>query len=596
MRPTAVTVLLCLCTPGLAPAQTRHDSIVVTGVYEPVAVEEADRPVRTLDVEKQRLLSSAAVDLLRLDPSVDLRQRAPGGVQSDLSLRGGTFGQTLVLLDGLRLNDAQTGHHSMDLPVPLESVSSIEILRGAGSTLYGSDAVGGVVNLVTRAPEATQLRLRTAAGDSGTNQQRISLAAVWGRLAQQFAASRDFSSGFIPNRDYRNLSLVSNTHLATAVGSMSVLLGHSDRPFGADNFYGNYASWERTKTWFASLRQALGRRTEAAFAFRRHSDLFVLQRDHPERFTNRHAVESYQSVVRRREDVGRNTRLHYGIEGIHDSIASSNLGFHSRTSGAAYAAVDFRALGRFSFSGGVREQVYGARRSEVSPTAGAGVWLEERLKLRVSVSRAFRLPSYTDLYYHDPATLGSPDLRPESAWSYDAGVDWHAGKRFRGDFTVFHRRESDGIDYVRRSESDLWRATNIQRLRFTGVETGTSVRIARSHQIDLRHTALRGSRAALDGVLSRYAFNYPCHAGVAAWQASMPGGLLGRVRVGAVQRLGRDAYPVVDAYLARTGHRIRPFLHLTNLTNARYEETAGVPMPGRGIVGGIELVVFGPIH
>ena len=177
-----------------------------------------------------------------------------------------------------------------------------------------------------------------------------------------------------------------------------------------------------------------------------------------------------------------------------------------------------------------------------------------------------------------------------------AGVDWHAGRRFGGDFTFFPRRESDGIDYVRRSESDLWRATNIQRLRFTGVETGTSVRIARSHQIDLRHTALRGSRAALDGVLSRYAFNYPCHAGVAAWQASMPGGLLGRVRVGAVQRLGRDAYPVVDAYRARTGHRIRPFLHLTNLTNARYEETAGVPMPGRGIVGGIELVVFGPIH
>jgi iron complex outermembrane receptor protein len=408
--------------------------------------------------------------------------------------------------------------------------------------------------------------------------------------------SRDFSSGFLPNRDYRNLSLVSNTHLSTGLGSTSVLLGQSDRPYGADNFYGNYHSWERTKTWFASLRQTLGGRTDAAFAFRRHSDLFVLQRDRPEAFTNRHVVEGYQTALRRREDIGRNTRLHYGIEGIHDSIASNNLGLHSRTSGAAYAAVDFRALGRFSFSAGVREQVYGARRSEISPTAGAGVWLNGSLKLKGSVSRAFRLPSYTDLYYHDPATLGSPDLRPENAWNYDSGVDWHAGKRLRGDLTVFHRRESDGIDYVRRSESDIWRATNIQRFRFTGVETGAGVRLAGSHQIDLRYTALRGSRAALDGVVSRYILNYPRHTGVAAWQASLPAGLLGRVRVGAAQRRGRNAYSVVDAYLARTGRRIRPFLHLTNLTNARYEEIAGVPMPGRGIVGGIELVVFGPFH
>jgi iron complex outermembrane receptor protein len=589
-------ICLCLLVLSVAPAQTRRDTIVVTGVYEPIAIEEADRPVRTLDVEKQRLLSNAAVDLLQLDPSVDLRQRAPGGVQSDLSIRGGTFGQTLVLLDGLRLNDAQTGHYNMDLPVPMESISSIEVLRGSGSTLYGSDAVGGVVNFVTRSPEATQFRLRTAAGNFGVNQQRFSLAVVRGRIAQQFAASRDFSSGFMPNRDYRNLSLVSNSHFSTGLGSTSVLLAHNDRPYGADNFYGNYHSWERTKTWFASLRQGLGERTEAAFAFRRHTDLFVLHRDRPEVFTNRHAVEGYQGALRRRENIGRNTRLHYGVEGLHNSIASNNLGYHSRSSGAVYAAVDFRALGRFSLSAGVREQVYGAKRSEISPTIGAGVWLNGRVKLKGSVSRAFRLPSYTDLYYHDPASLGSPDLRPESAWNYDTGLDWHAGGRLRGDFTMFHRRESDGIDYVRRSESDIWRATNIQRLRFSGVETSMAVRLAQSHQIELRYTALKGSRAALDGLLSRYVFNYPCQAGVVTWQASMPGSLVGRVRVGSAQRLGRDAYTVIDAYLARTGRRIRPFLQLTNLTNARYEEIPRVPMPGRGIVGGIELVAFGPFN
>ncbi len=567
---------------------------MVTGVYEPIALEEADRAVGVLDVGKQLLLSNAAVDLLRLDPSVDLRERAPGGVQLDLSIRGGAFGQTLVLLDGLRLNDVQTGHHNMDIPVPMESLSSIEVLRGSGSTLYGSDAVGGVVNFVTKPPEASQFRLRTAAGNFGVNQQRFSLAAVRGRISEQLTGSRDFSSGFIPDRDYRNLSLASNTYLSTGLGSTAVLLAHSDRPYGADNFYGNYNSWERTKTWFASLRQELGDRTEAGFAFRRHTDLFVLYRDRPEVFTNRHAVEGYQAALRRREDLGRNTRLYYGVEGVHDSIASNNLGYHARSSGAAYAAVDFRALGRFSFSAGLREQVYGVRRSVLSPTAGAGVWLTGRLKLRGSVSRAFRLPSYTDLYYHDPASLGSPDLRPESAWSYDAGLNWHARARWRGEVTVFHRRERDGIDYVRRSESDIWRAANIQRLRFTGVETSVTARLARSHEIEFRYAALRGSRDALDGLLSRYVFNYPSHTGVAAWQAALPGGLVGRARVGAVKREGRSAYAVVDAYVARAGHRVRPFLQLTNLTNASYEEIPRVPMPGRGIVGGIEVVVFGP--
>ncbi len=382
---------------GRAFPQGRRDTIVVTGVYEPIALEEADRAVGVLDVGKQLLLSNAAVDLLRLDPSVDLRERAPGGVQSDLSIRGGTFGQTLVLLDGLRLNDVQTGHHNMDVPVPMESLSSIEVMRGSGSTLYGSDAVGGVVNFVTRPPEVSQFRLRTAAGNFGVNQQRFSLAAVRGRISEQLAGSRDFSSGFIPNRDYRNLSLASNTYLSTGLGSTAVLLAHSDRPYGADNFYGNYNSWERTKTWFASLRQELGDRTEAAFAFRRHTDLFVLYRDRPQVFTNRHAVEGYQAALRRREDIGRNTRLYYGVEGVHDSIASNNLGYHSRSSGAAYAAVDFRALGRFSFSAGVREQVYGARRFVDQPH-GRG----RRLADRAPETQGLREPGLSPAVLHGP--------------------------------------------------------------------------------------------------------------------------------------------------------------------------------------------------
>jgi iron complex outermembrane receptor protein len=402
-------------------------------------------------------------------------------------------------------------------------------------------------------------------------------------LWQQLAASRDFSSGFRPNRDYRDLSLYSRT----SIKGTSVLLAHDDRPFGAEGFYGNYNSWERTRTWFASARQRIGSRTDASFTFRRHTDLFVLYRDRPQAFTNRHASESMQAAVRRREPLAQTVTAYYGAEVLRESIDSNNLGRHSRARGAVYGAVDWRALRRFSFTAGLREELYGALNSQLSPTISAGAWLNERWKLRASAGRAFRLPTYTDLYYHDPANLGSPDLRPERAWSCEAGVDWH-GRYARADFTVFHRREENGIDYVRRSPSEIWRATNVQRLRFTGVEAAVRTRWG----MDVSYTGLRGAQSALAGVESRYVFNYPSHAAVAAWHG-IAHGWAARTRIGLIQRRARAAYAVWDLYGARASGRLRPFVQFTNLADVRYEEVLGVAMPGRAVLGGFEIRLAG---
>jgi iron complex outermembrane receptor protein len=574
-----VTALLTAQTP------VRRDTLIVTGTYEPIATEESDRPVRPLPVRGgQTLLTSTLVDFLNRDSSVDLRQRGQNNIQTDVSIRGSTFGQTLVLLDGMRLNDVQSGHHNMDIPMPIEAVERVELLKGSGSTLYGSDAIGGVVHVVTRPPEHSELRLRAAAGSFGTNQQRVSAAFARGVFSQQLAASRDFSTGFAPNRDYRNLALASLTRWQRT----NVVLGLADKPFGAEQFYGNFNSWERTKTWFASVRQGIGERTVASFAFRRHTDLFVLYRDRPQVFTNRHAVEGWQANVRRWEPLGANAKLHWGVEGLGDSIVSTNLGRHKRTRGAAYGAYDVRALRRFSLSIGAREEVYQSINHQFTPSVAGGAWLSERLKISASLSRAFRLPSFTDLYYQDPANRGSPDLRPERAWNYEAGLDWNAGGQLRGDVAIFQRRERDGIDYVRGSPTEIWRATNFQRLRFTGVEASATLRARESHLFEVSYTGLRGAREALAGVQSRYAFNYPTHLGVAGWQASLPGGIVARTRIGAVQRFARKPYAVADVYAARTRGRIHPFFQLTNLSDTVYEEIFGVRMPGRAVLAGVE--------
>src|SRR5262249_48962501 len=158
------------------------------------------------------------------------------------------------------------------------------------------------------------------------------------------------SSGFAPDRDYRNLTFTSLSHLVSPLGPTDVTLAYMDHPFGANGFYGPYNSWENTKTWFAAIRQALGKKTEVSFSFRRHSDLFVLLRDNPAYYTNHHAVETYQAALRRRENLSTNIKLHYGVEAFHDAITSNNLGNHSRGRAAGYVSLDMRALRRFSLS------------------------------------------------------------------------------------------------------------------------------------------------------------------------------------------------------------------------------------------------------
>ena len=570
----------------LALLAQQHESVVVTGTYEPLSLDEVDRALRLLPARDNNLVLNSLADLLRQDPSIDFRERAPNGVQADVSIRGAAFGETLVLLNGQRLNDAQSGHHNMDIPVPLDSVSRIEVMRGSGSTMYGSDAAGGVINIVTEPPETTELRLRTAFGNYGINQQRGSLAGTFGNLSQQLTFSRDFSTGFIPDRDYRNLDFSSTTRARTALGTSSLTLAYMDHPFGADQFYGNYNSWEDTKTWFAGAQQSFGERTTASFAFRRHSDLFVLYRDRPDVFTNHHSDESYQAAVRRSEPLSSSAHVFYGVEALHESVISNNLGNHARSRAAAYVALDLRALRRFSLSLSAREELYRRYSGAFTPTVSGGAWLSTKVKLRASASRAFRVPGYTDLYYHDPANLGSPGLRPERAWTYESGIDWNPAPRIRGELTVFHRRERDGIDYYRASPTDIWRALNIQNLNFTGVEAGLRFRA-----FDFRYTGLRGTQDTIAAGFTKYTFNYPTHSGVVSWQGTLPGGIIGRTRIGVLDRRARDPYAVWDIYGARSRGKLHPFFQVSNLTSTTYEEIQGVRMPGRTVLGGLELVV-----
>lgn len=587
----ALLVSFAILAPlGAQPDQhtpQRRDVVVVTGTWEPLPLEEADRAVRSLPARSQSILFANVMDLLQLDPSLDLRRRAPSGVQSDLSIRGATFGQTLVLLNGRRMNDPQSGHHALDIPLPLDAVQAVEVLRGAGSTLYGSDALGGAVNFIAARPETWQARLRLAGGSFGTQQQFASVSGAVGSVTGHLAVSRDFSTGFMQNRDYRNLAASSHTQARTHLGTTAIDLGYADKPFGAQNFYGAYPSWERTKTWFAGLHQNFSERWEAALSYRRHSDLFYLFRDNPQRYQNHHVADGYHASLRRRDPLGGSATLFTGVEGFTDHIESSNLGVHSRARGAAYAALDMRTLRRFSLSLGVRSESYRGALDQVSPSLAGGWWANAKLKLRGSVSRAYRLPTFTDLYYRDPVNRGNAGLRPETAWNYEAGADCRPAESWRLQTTVFHRRDRDGIDYAGPSPLGPWEARNITRLNFTGIEASAAWR-RRNQMAEWAYTGMRAVSTLPAGIFTKYVMNYPVHSGVFTWTGSA-GKLAARTRLGAMERRARRPYAVWDMALAWRGRRISPFLQATNLANTRYEEILGVRMPGRAFLAGIEL-------
>jgi vitamin B12 transporter len=603
-----VLVALAVC-PSVTPSQnttpsipTQTETMVVLGSAAPVPLAESPRSVVVLPLEGKKLAAETPLDFLRQDASVFIEQRGGGGAQSDIVLRGGSFEQTLVLLNGLRINDSQTSHHTLDLPVPLEAMNSIQVLQGAGSTLHGVDALSGVVDFLTAAPDHASLLLRAAEGSYQSNEESLLAGATRGRFSGRVTADRNFSTGFMTDRDYRNENASVESWAGTRLGISDLLFAASDRAFGANQFYGPYNSWERTKGWFASLRQELGSRTVVAFGYRRHTDDFVLLRTNPAIYENNHIDGSWQALLRRTVPLASPSLLLLGLESDGDTINSFNfsggktsyaLGVHARNRGAGYIDLDWRpANKRWNLSAGAREEIFsGGAQSTFAPQLSGSLRVNDQIKLRASGGYGFRIPTYTDLYYSDPTTIGNPNLKPESAWTADGGADWSRSARATFAVTGFYSRQHDAIDYVRPSPAQKWQAVNLSGLRFSGVEANFTWVPAESQSVHIAWTALHGAQSALNGLQSKYVFNYPVQNIHADWSIAFRHAFAVTNAVQLAQRYNQTVYPVWNFSIARDAGRIRPYVRLMNLSNTGYEEITGVRMPSRSIIGGLALQI-----
>ena len=608
-------VLLALAAPGACAQQAALPSAVPQTVNQSVSViadeplpldapDSIDRTVRRLSAgdDQTQPLYSSPEDLLRLDTSVTLEERGSGGIQADISIRGTTFEQTLVLVDGMRLNDPETGHLNMDLSLPLEAVSRIDILHGAGSTLFGSDAIGGAINLITTAPTRNSAMLELGGGNMGQTEQHFQLSSTGERLATRLTGDRDTSDGFFyegqNDRGYHSNVLSLDTFISPRKGLQptEMILGASDRPYGANLFYGHYDSAERTKGWLAAIRQPLPANLQADFAYRKHTDEYILLVQDPALYENNHIDTLWQADLRGSSTAGRHFDLAYGLESDGDAIRSNSLGHHARNQGAGYADLALHALGRLTLSIGGREEVYAGPNSIFTPTVSAGYFLGHGLHAHAAAGRGFRLPTYVDLYYADPATIGNSQLKPETSASYEGGMNWipHLGNvgtqpRLEVGATGFTLRQTNAIDYSKYVLTEPWQATNVGRIAYSGVEATATLHLTASQQIDLGETFVHAPPAPA-GLLSEYAYNYASHNASCAWQGVFARAqLAARTQVSIVQQVTRTAYPLWNVALTRTHGAVRPYVRAVDLANIRYSELVGVPLPGRSIVAGMTL-------
>ncbi|MEO6323129.1 MAG: TonB-dependent receptor [Thermoanaerobaculia bacterium] len=599
-------------------AQAAHEAHVETNVS--VVATRLDQPetgatVRVLTREDIAQLPARSLpELLSELPGIDVRRRGAEGVQADIGIRGSDFNGTLILVDGEPMNDPQTNHLSADIDVPIDSIERIEVLYGAGSALYGSDAVGGVINIVTRGANLGRAQAscetRYAHGsnslDAGGYRGAFKTSET---LAFAVDSSRAESRGFRDDTEFSTKTLRLSSRLETKYGPVSASVGYAGREYGAFAFYGtafpNQQETTRTRTARLGAELQLGGWTVTpSFSFRAHHDDYVLVRSNPAFYENRHdADRSTLRLFARHALLGGS--LAFGAEGGRETIASTNLGAHGRNRGALFLEYGRSLLatrpGALNLDVGLRADSYEGFGTRLSPHAALSYSPSGRLRLRASAGTAFRIPTFLDLYYNDPQNKGNPDLRPERATNVEVGATYDTGV-LRADAAFFNRHAVDLVDYVRFAPTDRYEARNVREADISGIEATLELKKPRvlapvtrlALQATYVFTDLARLSAAADGATEGKYVLDPLHV---KWDFIVGLRLPARTRLHSrLSYLSRPSFAdgvwLLEAragWQTLEGDILEVYLEGQNLGDVTYQERPGVPLPGRTIVAGLNL-------
>ena len=508
-KPVRIGVLLAVYTTvsnpeyGFAQTDTTKvsmeynlDEVKVSAQRAPVTFSQVARIVSVISREEIEAAPVQSIqELLEYALSVDVRQRGVHGVQADISVRGGSFDQTLILLNGINISDPQTGHHSLDLPVSLKNIQRIEILEGPAARVFGPNAFSGAINIITGSWGNTNVKVDVSAGQHQLFDGNISGNLNTGSLHQFMAFNRISSDGYINNTDFKTWNGFYQSRLDTKPGTLDFQVGHTNKAFGANSFYSaTYPNqFEETKTTFASVKYETGTKLHInpSVYWRRHQDRFELFRNNPASWYkghNYHLTDVFGSNLNAwfSSILGKTA---FGAEIRTENVWSNVLGetltspiavpgeegqfftkSYSRTT-ISYFAEHSVYLEKLTFSGGaminwISDLGFGWN---IYPGLDAAYSFSEHYKISGSVNSTLRMPTFTDLFYSGPTNIGNPDLKPEKSVTYEGSIRINY-TGFSGHAGMYHRRGKNLIDWVRENETEKWQPQNLTRINSTGLE------------------------------------------------------------------------------------------------------------------------------
>lgn len=596
-------------------------------------------------VDRQQLQSApiqSVQDILNMLSQIDLRQRGNNDVQADISIRGGTFDQVLVMLNGVNITNPQTGHHNLNLPISFDQIRYVEVLSGVGSQIYGPNAYSGAINIVTQNPQENSIDLKVVAGDFGLYSLGASASVVGKKLRQMISINHDASAGYMENTDFKRTNLFYLGKYNLKKSFFEWQASTTQKAFGSQSFYtAKYPNqFEETQSALASLKYqsygAISTRTNVYWNL--HSDRFELFRN------NESAPAWYKNHNYHLTNVmGGNSKAIYqnkfGVSTLaldirYEHIASNvlgvatgdtvdalfnNDGFYTKEDARTNSMLTFEhkiSMGPVSLTGAIsanHNTAFGF--TGFYPGIGAQYRFRRNWKLKASLNKSMRLPTFTDLYYAGPVNIGNPNLKPEEAINIDFGVLFYKGVV---DFslTSFNSLGYNSIDWVRNADTVKWQPMNVTEVETYGVDAQLKLNLGQlNHRtffvksLTLQYTFINKGATA-NGYQSRYVMDYLRHKMVLGIYHRVYKNISASWKLRYQQRNGDymlwdadrkqdvltpyGAYTLVDARVYWKAKGWMVFVDVKNIFDIDYVDYGNVMQPGRWFSVGLKKrFIFG---
>ena len=572
------------------------DTVLIKSTRIDLPFKENARTIQVISAEfiKNSAATNVA-DLLQQVAGVDIRRRGTAGSQADLYIRGGGFDQTLLLIDGIKMDDAQTGHHTMNAALPIEVIERIEIIKGPAARVFGQNAFTGAINIVTKSTLTNTASVNIEAGSFGQLNGSVTVGKEFENSSIIAHVGILTSDGYRHNSDYENKNYLLKGVFNKKEQPIEVIATFFDKKFGANGFYASATATEQYEETQSSLLGASTTfRTEKfkitpRVYWKRGQDEYVYIRDNPSVYRNLHitnkvGVETNASYT---SDIG---ITGFGVDISRVFISSNNLGKRNRTMANLFLEHRFKALNdKLDITPGVAVTYFSDFKFHAFPGLDIGFKLSDNLKAYGNLGVTYRIPTYTDLYYNDRSTIGNSNLKPEEAFAQEIGLKFNSG-RFTSSVAIFNRDADNLIDFIRPDVISKYEATNIAKVNTKGFELNTDYRFKLN---EFNQTLSFGYNYLNDDILdqnkdlSRYSLNTLKHQFITRFESKLFKNVRQNIIYKHAERTIGTSYNVWDASVIVAVNTFNFTVTANNIFNAEYIESGFVPMPPSSLLFGL---------